>query len=97
VEPQIGQVAIPDVVSTSRKLAQPFVRQKGASVWAAAARRRSRRMELARPAYVAVAVRDIIECSFFRAFWRASGGVSLGSDPGSWFASTPGLWRVRFR
>jgi hypothetical protein len=39
-------------------------------------------MELARPAYVVVAVRDIIGYSFFRAFWRALGGMSLGSDPG---------------
>ncbi len=81
MEPQIGQVATPDVVSTSRKLAQPFVRQKGELGWAAAARRRSRRMDVARPAYVAVAVRDIIECSFFGTFWRATGGVGLGSDP----------------
>jgi hypothetical protein len=46
-------------------------------------------MELARPAYVVVAVRDIMVCSFFRAFWRATGGMGLGSDPGSSFASTP--------
>ena len=37
-------------------------------------------MELARPAYVAVAVRDIMVL-FFGSFWRASGGMSLGSDP----------------
>jgi hypothetical protein len=51
--------------STSRKLGQPLVRQKGRpSALAAVARRRNRRMELARPAYVAVAVRDIMVCSF---------------------------------
>jgi hypothetical protein len=65
VEPQIGQVARPAVGSTSRKLAQPFVRQKGWMGCAEAARRRSRRMELARPAYVAAAVRDIMVCWFF--------------------------------
>ena len=69
--------------SRSRKLAQPFVRQKGrpSAVLAAVARRRNRRMELARPAYVAVAVRDIMGVLVLRSFWRASGGLSLGSDP----------------
>jgi hypothetical protein len=82
VAPQTGHVAIPDVASTSRKLAHPFVRQKGREEdCAATARRRSRRMELARPAYVEVAERDIMWCSFFRSFWRAAGGVSLGCDP----------------
>jgi hypothetical protein len=68
--------------SRSRKLAQPFVRQKGrpSAVLAAVARRRNRRMELWRPAYVAVAVRDIMVL-VLRSFWRASGGLSLGSDP----------------
>jgi hypothetical protein len=69
VAPQTGHVAIPDVVSTSRKLGHPFVRQKGRKgVCAAAARRRRRRIEVARPAYVEVAERDIIGCSFFGSF-----------------------------
>ena len=65
-DPQIGQTAIPVAGSTSRSVAQPFVRQNGRSVaaWAAVARRRSRRMELARPAYVAAAERDIIRVVF---------------------------------
>ena len=61
VAPHTWQVATPDVGSTSRKLAQPLVRQNGREGdWAATARRRRRRMELARPAYVEVAERDIM-------------------------------------
>lgn len=63
--PQTGQVATREVSSTSRKLAQPFVRQKGRVGWAAAARRRRRRMEVARPAYVAAAFLDIMVGWFF--------------------------------
>jgi hypothetical protein len=61
VAPQTGQVAMPDAWSTFRKLAQPFVRQNGRELvgWVVA-RRRSRRIELARPANAVVAVRDII-------------------------------------
>ena len=84
VKPQTGQVATPLAASTCRKLAHPFVRQYGRPVLAAAceeARRRSRRMELARPAYVAVADRVIIWLFLLRAFWRATGGWGLGSDP----------------
>ena len=51
VEPQTGQVATPVTGSTSRKLGQPFVRQNGRPLACAVLeRRRSRRMELARPA-----------------------------------------------
>jgi len=96
MDPQIGQVAIPVAGSTSRRLAQPFVRQKGRPVelWAADARRRIRRIELARPAYVAAAERDIIGVLFFvlsgapQAVWAwaaillftASRNPSFGAD-----------------
>jgi hypothetical protein len=58
----MGHVWMPVDWSSLRKLAQPLVRQNGrpSAEWAAVARRRNRRMELARPAYVAVAERDII-------------------------------------
>jgi hypothetical protein len=51
----MGQMATPLVGSTSRKLAQPFVRQYGR--FDCMVRRRMRRMELARPARDAVVVR----------------------------------------
>ena len=57
----MGQVAIPVPGSLSRKLAQPLVRQNvrpAAVDWVD--RRRSRRMELERPAKVEVAVRVIM-------------------------------------
>ena len=61
VKPQIAQVAIPVVGSTSRKLGQPLVPQKIRDVLLAAdARRRMRRMELERPARVVVVERDIM-------------------------------------
>jgi hypothetical protein len=61
VKPQMGQVATPVVGSTSRKLGQPFVPQKmRPPVLADEVRRRIRRMELARPAKVVVADRDIM-------------------------------------
>lgn len=59
--PQIGQAAIPLLGSTSRKLAHPLVRQNvrpAAVDWVE--RRRSRRMELDRPAKVEVAERVIM-------------------------------------
>jgi hypothetical protein len=92
VAPQIGQMATPAASSTSRKLAQPFVRQNGldGTGWAAMARRRNRRMELARPAYTAVAVRDIM--FIVSSFWRASGGMGLGATPS--FASRAGIGRI---
>ena len=102
VAPHTWHVATPDVGSTSRKLAQPLVRQNGREGdWAATARRRRRRMELARPAYVEVAERDIIECSFFRSFWRATSVSEPGLRPLIVFASTPrwggsGQWSGRF-
>jgi hypothetical protein len=62
VKPQIAQVATPVVGSTSRKLGQPLVPQKRREPpLAAEVRRRMRRMELARPAKVVVAERDIME------------------------------------
>jgi hypothetical protein len=53
---------MPVEASTSRKLAQPFVLQNGRRLdaEAAEARRRSRRMELARPARAEVVERDIM-------------------------------------
>jgi len=78
----MAQVAIPVAGSTSRKLGQPFVRQKGRPVdWAVVERRRNRRMELARPAYDAVAVLDIMWCCSLFFLARAAGGLSLRSDP----------------
>ncbi len=56
----MGQVAIPVVGSTSRKLGQPLVLQKRRPGFAADARRRMRRMELARPTTVEVVERDIM-------------------------------------
>jgi hypothetical protein len=41
-------------------------------------RRRMRRMELARPAKVVVVERDIMVAITLGAFWRATGGLSLG-------------------
>lgn len=82
--PQIRQLATREVGSTSRKLAQPFVRQNGrpAAVLAAVARRRNRRMELARPMEFAVAVRDImmIWISVLSGAPQAVSG--LGGNPG---------------
>jgi hypothetical protein len=61
VKPQIAQVATPVFGSTSRKLGQPLVPQKRREPLVAAdVRRRMRRMELARPAKVVVAERDIM-------------------------------------
>ena len=61
VKPQIAQVATPVVGSTSRKLGQPLVPQKRREpLMAAEVRRRMRRMELARPAKLVVAERDIM-------------------------------------
>jgi hypothetical protein len=81
VEPQMGQVAIPLVGSTSRKLGQPFVRQNGRPVeLEAVARRRSRRMELARPTYDAVTVRDIMWFLFFVLSGAPQAVLSLRSD-----------------
>jgi hypothetical protein len=97
VEPQIGQVAILVVASTSRKLAQPFVRQKGWVGWAAAARRRSRRMELARPAYVAVEVRDIIECCSFVLSGAPQAVSAWAATLGSFLRTHADMRRVRFR
>lgn len=53
---------MPVEASVSRKLAQPFVLQNGRRLDADAAdaRRRSRRMELARPARAEVVERDIM-------------------------------------
>jgi hypothetical protein len=56
----MGHSARPVASSTSRKLVQPFVRQYGrVEAWE---RRRIRRMELERPARVAVVVRDNMFC-----------------------------------
>ena len=61
VNPQMAQVARPVVGSTSRKLGHPLVPQKRREpVLATDARRRKRRMELARPARVVVVERDIM-------------------------------------
>ncbi len=61
VDPQIGQMATPWASSISRKLGQPLVRQYGRMLGLAAnVRRRIRRMELERPAALAVVVRDIM-------------------------------------
>src|SRR5919197_5088788 len=60
------QRPMPDTVSTWRKLAQPFVRQYGRWVAATEARRRSRRIELERPATAVVMVREVIPCSSCR-------------------------------
>jgi hypothetical protein len=79
VKRQIAQVATPVVGSTSRKLGQPLVPQKRREpLFAAEVRRRMRRMELARPAKVVVAERDIMVRITRVAFWRATGGLSLG-------------------
>ena len=57
----MAQVATPVVGSTSRKLGQPLVPQKRREpLVAAEVRRRMRRMELARPAKLVVAERDIM-------------------------------------
>jgi hypothetical protein len=75
LKPQIGQVATPVVGSTSRKLGQPLVLQKGrVTLLAAELRRRMRRIELARPAKVVVVERDIMMWVTRMAFWRATGG-----------------------
>jgi hypothetical protein len=58
----MGQWPTPVEVSTSRKLAQPFVRQYGC--WAAEARRRRRRIELDRPATLVVMVLEVIPWFF---------------------------------
>jgi len=64
--PQTGQVARPVAGSISRKLGQPLVLQKvRLAAFATEARRRSRRMEDARPAKVVVAERVIIWCVFW--------------------------------
>jgi hypothetical protein len=81
VEPQIGQVAILVVASTSRKLAQPFVRQK----------------ELARPAYVAVEVRDIIECCSFVLSGAPQAVSAWAATLGSFLRTHADMRRVRFR
>lgn len=64
MDPQIGQVGTPVAGSTSRKLAQPLVRQNSrVSVAAPTAdieRRRMRRMELARPTTAEVVERVIM-------------------------------------
>jgi hypothetical protein len=85
--PQIGQIAIPRSVSTSRKVGQPLVRQNGRIVALAAdARRRIRRMELERPATDVVVVRDIME-GFLVVLSGAPQAVwALGSDPDIGFA-----------
>jgi hypothetical protein len=57
----MGHDSTPVAGSSSRKLVQPLVRQYVRDATEAAlARRRSRRMVLARPAKVVVAVRDIM-------------------------------------
>ncbi len=73
--PQTGHVATPVVASTSRKLAQPFVWQYGRR--AADARRRSRRIELERPATAEVIIRLVIW--FFGFFLpRCAGAIAPG-------------------
>jgi hypothetical protein len=70
----MGHVATPVAGSTSRKLAQPLVRQYGR--FDCMVRRRMRRMELARPARDAVVVRVntlVLSIPFF-----AHGGVLGG-------------------
>jgi hypothetical protein len=57
--PQIGQVATPVDESSRRSVAQPFVEQKRG--WAAAARRRSRRIAWARIGALVVEDRVSIE------------------------------------
>jgi hypothetical protein len=82
--------------SSSRKLGQPLVRQKGrpSAVWAAVARRRNRRMELARPAYVAVALRDIMSV-VLRFFLARIRRCEPGQRPCVCSARTPVLGRER--
>src|SRR6188472_2621313 len=96
VAPHTWHVATPDVGSTSRKLAQPLVRQNGREGdWAATARRRRRRMELARPAYVEVAERDImgfLVLSFFLARRRRG---RPGLRPSIVFRCHAGIGRER--
>src|SRR6187402_3310031 len=85
----MGQVATPVAGSTSRKLAQPFVRQYGrVEAFAWMARRRSRRMELARPTVVEVAERDNMWEWVTLAFC-APHGVPLPS------AARSRIWRIR--
>lgn len=82
VKPQIGQVATPVVGSTSRKLGQPLVLQKGrVTPLAAELRRRMRRIELARPAKVVVVERDIMVWVTRIAFWRATGDFTCLAQP----------------
>ena len=64
-------MATPVVGSTSRKLAQPLVRQYGR--FDCMVRRRMRRMELARPARDAVVVREITVVLCFPFFAHGSG------------------------
>lgn len=82
VKPQIEQVATPVVRSTSRKLGQPLVLQKGrVTLLAAELRRRMRRIELARPAKVVVVERDIMVWVTRIAFWRATGDFTCLAQP----------------
>jgi hypothetical protein len=69
------QVATPASVFKSRKLAHPLVPQKSRLARAWLERRRSRRMDEARPVTDAVAVR-VIMGFWFCAFWRAVIAVS---------------------
>src|SRR5262245_40084135 len=80
---------MPVAGSSSRNVAQPLVRQNGRpAAFAAEARRRSRRMELARPAYVAAAERDIIWFGISLLSGTA-GGSGLGSALVSIRCTTP--------
>jgi hypothetical protein len=71
VKLQIGHVAVPVAGSTSRKVAQPLVRHSGR--FEVVARRRMRRIELARPARDAVVVRVIMGSSIPSARGRGLG------------------------
>ena len=79
VNPQMAHVATPVVGSISRKLGQPLVPQKiREPVFATDVRRRIRRMELARPAKVVVAERDIMVKKLVLLSGAPQDGLGLG-------------------
>jgi hypothetical protein len=99
--PQTRHWATPVVGSTSRKLAQPFVRQYGRVVEAADARRRRRFMALARPVTDDVVERDIMVrvllCFLARREWRDGPSAARPVYAPRTHTDRSGSWLVRGR